>query len=166
MRQRLGLATAMLGDPPVLVLDEPSNGLDPEGIVWLRGLLRHLAGQGRTVLVSSHVLSEVQQMVDDVVIINRGSLIQQAPLADLVRRGVRLVSPHAERLAPALAQAGLEVTVEPDGRTLHVYGGPAEQVGHLAFEAGCELHALTEAAEGLEQQFLSLTGARTEGAPA
>jgi len=116
MRQRLALAAAMLGDPAVLLLDEPANGLDPEGIRWLRGFLRHLAGEGRTVLVSSHMLSEVRQTVDDVVIIARGRLIRQAPLEDLEGAPATLVrTPTPGPLARALTTAGMAVEGGPAG---------------------------------------------------
>jgi ABC-2 type transport system ATP-binding protein len=114
MRQRLALAAVLLGDPAVLLLDEPANGLDPEGMAWLRGLLRLLAGQGRTVLISSHVLSEVQQTVDDVVIINAGRLVRQASLADLEGPAATLVrTPVPQRLVARLAEAGFTSSVEP-----------------------------------------------------
>jgi ABC-2 type transport system ATP-binding protein len=157
MRQRLALAAALLGDPGVLLLDEPANGLDPEGIAWLRGFLRHLAGQGRTVLVSSHVLSEVQQTVDEVVIIARGRLVAQAGLADLEGApSVVVRSPDHDRLRTALAEAGLAAT--PDGEAvLRVAGSTPAQVGALAHAAGVELHELRSAASDLESIFLELT---------
>ena len=114
MRQRLGLATALLGDPQVLILDEPANGLDPEGVHWLRGLLRQLADQGRTVLVSSHVLAEVAQTVDQVVIIARGRLVTQSTLAALTARTdqlVRVRTPQAETLRSLLAAQGIQATL-------------------------------------------------------
>jgi ABC-2 type transport system ATP-binding protein len=159
MRQRLALAGALVGDPRVLVLDEPANGLDPEGIRWLRGFLRRLAGEGRTVLVSSHVLSEVQQTVDDVVIIARGRLVQSSSLAELAsasERRVRAVSPEPSRLHAALAGAGLDARVQ-DGAVL-VDGATTSDVGHAAFAAGVELHELRTQDEGLEQTFLRLVG--------
>src|SRR3954464_12633759 len=110
MRQRLGLAATLLGDPEVLILDEPANGLDPQGIRWLRDFLRATAAEGRTVLVSSHVLSEVQQTVDDVVVIHRGRLVRSGPIADLVAaEGVRVRSPRAAELAAALRELGADV---------------------------------------------------------
>jgi ABC-2 type transport system ATP-binding protein len=163
MRQRLMLAGALLGDPQVLVLDEPANGLDPEGIAWLRGFLRHLAGLGRTVLVSSHVLAEVEQTVDDVVILARGRLVRACPLAQLVAdRGGRVVvrSPEVDRLAAALAGVeGPAVTSVsrsgPDG--LVVEGVGASVVGRTALHAGVELHELREEQTDLEAVFLALT---------
>ncbi len=157
MRQRLALAQALLGDPPVLVLDEPANGLDPAGIAWLRGFLRALAAEGRTVLVSSHVLSEVQQTVDDVVVVSRGRLVRQGRLADLTTgSGAVLVrTPTPDRLREALA--GVEPEPLPDG-ALRVPGCTAEEVGHAAFVAGVELHELTPEAGDLERLFLEMTG--------
>ena len=163
MRQRLGLAAALLGDPPVLVLDEPANGLDPEGIRWLRSFLRGLAREGRTVLISSHVLSEVQQTVDDVVVIAHGRLVQASSLAELARSAasrVRVAGPESERLLAVLAAAGM-TCAERDG-AVEVSGATAAQVGHLAFAAGLELHELRTQEEDLEQTFLRLL---REGAP-
>ncbi len=171
MRQRLGLATTLLGDPRVLVLDEPANGLDPEGIAWLRAFLRHLAGEGRTVLVSSHVLSEVQQTVDDVVIVARGRLVHASSLADLARlarRTVRVASPDAaglRRLAERLPAASL---TEAGPGAVVVEGADAAAVGAAAFAAGLELHELSTRDVGLEDLFLQLTGDRAldgTGAP-
>jgi ABC-2 type transport system ATP-binding protein len=171
MRQRLALAAALLGDPPVLLLDEPANGLDPEGIAWLRGFLRYLAAQGRTILVSSHVLSEVQQTVDDVVIIARGQLVRQAPLTTLEgERSTVVSSPTPEPLRAALAAAGL--AVDPQGGQsggqpggpggLRVRGATPAQVGAIAFRAGVELHELRQEDSDLEAVFLALTTA-TDG---
>jgi ABC-2 type transport system ATP-binding protein len=172
MRQRLALAGALLGDPPVLVLDEPANGLDPEGIAWLRGLLRGLAEDGRTVLVSSHVLSEVQQLVDRVVIVNHGQLVRQGTLADLSGQHQQVVSvrtPSAEQLLVALGPAGQSngVRVERTGpQTLRVTGMPAAQVGELAFAAGVRLHELTPERSGLEAVFFALTATGRQAAAA
>jgi ABC-2 type transport system ATP-binding protein len=161
MRQRLQLAATMLGDPGVLILDEPANGLDPEGIAWLRGFLQHHAAQGRTVLVSSHVQSEVAQTVEDVVIIARGRLVRACPLDELGgERGAAVVvrTPGPEALQAALASGPEDVAVstEPDG-ALRVTGAAARYVGHVAFAAGVELHELREASTELEDVFLSLT---------
>ena len=159
MRQRLGLAAALLGDPEVLVLDEPANGLDPQGIRWLRDFLRALAAEGRTILVSSHVLSEVAQTVDDVVIIHRGSLVQQAAMAEVeaMAAGATSVrSPDAERLAHLLGEASLEAQVVGDGR-LAVNAAP-ERVGEIAAAHGVVLHELTVERASLEEVFLELTG--------
>ena len=158
MKQRLSLAGALLGDPQVLVLDEPANGLDPQGIRWLRDLLRSLASQGRTVLVSSHVLTEMAQLADDVVIIAKGRLITQAPMAAVIAggaRGTRVRSPQRDRLAAALAQAGAATTpVDQDGLTTDA---PPERVGELAAAEGIVLHELVTAVESLEDVFLELT---------
>jgi ABC-2 type transport system ATP-binding protein len=156
MRQRLALAQALLGDPPVLILDEPANGLDPAGIAWLRGFLRALAAEGRTILVSSHVLSEVKQTVDDVVVITRGRLVRQGALADLDSgpSAVLVRTPSVELLRGCLP--GDHVEALPDGR-LRVRGRTPQEVGHLAFTAGVELHELSPEASDLEQVFLALT---------
>ncbi|MBX9245454.1 ABC transporter ATP-binding protein [Actinotalea ferrariae] len=174
MRQRLGLATTLLGDPRVLVLDEPANGLDPEGIAWLRAFLRHLAAEGRTVLVSSHVLSEVQQTVDDVVIIARGRLVHASSLAELARlarRTVRVASPDqdglrrlVERVAGGSTPGAAVSLPEPGVAVLE--GVEAAAVGAAAFAAGVELHELASRDVGLEDLFLQLTGERAaSGAP-
>jgi ABC-2 type transport system ATP-binding protein len=156
MRQRLALAQALLGDPPVLLLDEPANGLDPAGIAWLRGFLRALAAEGRTVLISSHVLSEVEQTVDDVVVITRGRLVRQGALAEMDTgpSHVLVRTPAPEALRAALD--GVTVETLPTG-LLRVPGRSAEQVGHAAFAAGVELHELTPEPSDLERVFLDLT---------
>jgi ABC-2 type transport system ATP-binding protein len=159
MRQRLALAGALLGDPEVLVLDEPANGLDPQGIRWLRDLLRSLAGQGRTVLVSSHVLSEVAQTVDHVVIIHKGRLVRQATMAELgtMTAGLALVrSPDSDRLANLLEKAGIEAESIGDGALSVV--APLARVGELAAANGVILHELTAQRATLEEVFLELTG--------
>jgi ABC-2 type transport system ATP-binding protein len=169
MRQRLALATTLLGDPSVLLLDEPANGLDPEGIAWLRGFLRHLASQGRTVLVSSHVLSEVQQTVDDVVIIARGRLVHASDLAGLAAlagRRVRVVASDRAALDRLVAErwpaaAGPD-PARPEAVLLHEV--PPEQVGAAAFAAGLELHELSPQDVGLEDVFLRLTSDALGGA--
>jgi ABC-2 type transport system ATP-binding protein len=162
MRQRLALATALLGDPRVLVLDEPANGLDPEGIAWLRWLLRQLAKAGRTVLVSSHLLSEVQQLVDRVVIINRGRLVRQGTLgelADLHGQVVSVRTPQADQLLDALTgAAGNGVRIERTGPDrLRVTGMDATEVGRLAYTQRVELHQLVAEHSDLEQVFFALT---------
>jgi ABC-2 type transport system ATP-binding protein len=161
MRQRLALATALLGDPRVLVLDEPANGLDPEGIAWLRGLLRQLADQGHTVLVSSHVLSEVQQLVDHVVIISQGRLVRQGTLAELsdLQAGVSVHTPQADQLRVALERATVNgARIQQTGPdSLRVTGMAPAEVGHLACVEGLELHQLTPQRGDLEQVFFALT---------
>jgi ABC-2 type transport system ATP-binding protein len=158
MRQRLSLASALLGDPDVLVLDEPANGLDPEGIRWLRDLLRSLSAQGRTILISSHVLAEIAQTVDDVAIIQKGRLVAHGTLEELTARGagiVRVRTPTAERLRDLLTEAGLRTSIEEPDR-LAVEGMP-ERVGEIAAENGVVLHELRTDAT-LEKVFLELTG--------
>ncbi|HWS32015.1 MAG TPA: ABC transporter ATP-binding protein [Actinoplanes sp.] len=164
MKQRLGIAAAMLGDPRVLILDEPTNGLDPEGIRWMRDLLRALAAEGRTVLVSSHLLGEMQQLADDVVIIAAGRLVRQGPVAEVLgstagAARVRVRTPQAEQLAGALRNAGLEIAADPDG-ALRVFGAEPARVGHLAFAAGVELHELIGESADLERAFLELTAGK------
>jgi ABC-2 type transport system ATP-binding protein len=155
MRQRLGLAQALLGDPRVLLLDEPANGLDPAGIAWLRGFLRALAAEGRTVLISSHVLSEVQQTVDDVVVISRGRLVRQGSLAEIEGgpRSVTVRTPEPDKLREVLGERRVEA--REDGR-LRVLASSPEEVGHLAFVNGVELHELATEAGDLERIFLDL----------
>jgi len=159
MRQRLGLAAALLGDPPVLVLDEPANGLDPQGIRWLRSFLRELADQGRTVLVSSHVLPEVEQTADDVLVLAGGRLLRSGTLAELQSEGgggTTVRTPDGERLVELLTEAGLP------GRWLGPHEilvqAPPAAVGELAAAHGVVLHRLAETAGGLEDVFLALTG--------
>ena len=158
MRQRLALATALLGDPKVLILDEPANGLDPQGIRWLRDLLRRLASEGRTVLVSSHVLAEVAQLADDVVIVARGKFVTQSSVHDVVGRTatrVRVRSPQRDRLRDLLAAQGMKVDlVEADGLAVD---GPRERVGEIAAANGVVLHELVAEAATLEEAFLELT---------
>jgi ABC-2 type transport system ATP-binding protein len=159
MRQRLGLAATLLGDPKILVLDEPANGLDPAGIRWLRGLLRDAAGEGRTVLVSSHVLAEVAQTVDDVVVIHHGKIVEQGPVEKLTgaNKGAVIVrSPAADKLTEAVRAKGAQVRTYDDG-SLGVEGLEAAAVGDLAFEAGIPLHQLYQAQASLEDVFFQLT---------
>ncbi len=159
MRQRLHLAAALLGEPRILILDEPANGLDPQGMRWLRELLRGLADEGRTVLVSSHVLAEVAQTADDVVVIARGRLVDQGPVERLTGSGRHTVVVRAARvqeLAAALTAAGAQV--EPDdGGALRVTGLGAPIVGEVALRVGVPLHALYEERRSLEEVFLALT---------
>jgi ABC-2 type transport system ATP-binding protein len=159
MRQRLGLATALLGEPDLLVLDEPANGLDPEGVRWLRDFLRAFASQGRTVLVSSHVLAEVAQTVDQVVIISRGRLVVESSLEDLTARvggAVRVRSADSSRLAAALSREHLKST-QSDEQVLIVNGATTERVGEIAFAAGVPVHELLTEGSSLEEIFLELT---------
>lgn len=156
MRQRLGLAAAMLGDPAVLVLDEPTNGLDPQGIRWLRGYVRQLADEGRTVLVSSHALSEVEQTADHVLLIVQGRLVRSSSLAALRAEagvGCLVRTPEPERLSTVLAAVGHRVRVEDEDLAVDA---AAEQVGELAASHGIVLHRLTPTS-GLEDAFFHLT---------
>jgi ABC-2 type transport system ATP-binding protein len=158
MRQRLGLAAAMLGDPRVVVLDEPANGLDPDGIRWLRGLLRHLAAEGRTVLVSSHQLNEVQEVADRVVILDRGRLVRSGSIAELTAGTDSVVVRSPDLRALHVALTGQRIQVEqPDPSTLRIRGLTSEQIGHLAFTNGVELHELRTERFDLEDLFFSLT---------
>jgi ABC-2 type transport system ATP-binding protein len=159
MRQRLGLAAALLGDPEVLVLDEPANGLDPQGIRWLRDFLRSLASEGRTILISSHVLAEVAQTVDDVVIIHRGKLVRHVAIAEveaLAAGSTTVRSPDADRLLELLVSVGLDARSVGGGR-LEVMA-PPERVGEIAASGGVVLHELSVARATLEEVFLELTG--------
>lgn len=166
MRQRLALATALLGDPRILVLDEPANGLDPEGIRWLRELLRWFADEGGTVLISSHVLADVAQIADDCVIIDRGRLVAAGPLGDVGGAATPRViarSPHATRLAEALTGLGLSVHLTGDRVVVDDATGPT--VGEAAAAHGIVLHELQTEQPTLESVFLSLTsGSRQNGA--
>jgi len=159
MRQRLGLAAALLGDPELLVLDEPANGLDPEGVRWLRDFLRAFAAEGKTVLVSSHVLAEVAQTVDRVLIISRGRLVVESPLPELTARlggGVRVRSPQAEALRGLLGEAGIAATAVGPSELL-VQGAASERVGELAAANRIVLHELSSQGSSLEEVFLQLT---------
>jgi ABC-2 type transport system ATP-binding protein len=159
MRQRLGLAAALLGDPELLILDEPANGLDPEGVRWLRDFLRAFAANGRTVLISSHVLAEVAQTVDQVLIINRGRLVVESSLEQLTGRvggSVRVRTPDAAQLQQALSRAQLQTSTSND-QALLVHGATSEQVGEIAFAAGVPVHELLREGSSLEQIFLELT---------
>ncbi|BCJ60466.1 ABC transporter ATP-binding protein [Micromonospora endophytica] len=164
MKQRLGIAAAMLGDPRVLILDEPANGLDPEGIRWMRGFLKGLAAEGRTVLVSSHLLSEMQLLADDVVIIAAGQLVRQGPVDQVIgsmAQGVRVRvrTPQAEALTRALADGPGTVETDEQGILL-IAGVDAPTVGRAALAAGVELHELTTERPDLERVFLELTAGK------
>jgi len=166
MRQRLGLAAALLGEPELLILDEPANGLDPEGVRWLRDFLRAFAREGRTVFVSSHVLAEVAQTVDQVLIINRGRLVVESPLAELTARvggAVRVRTPKRAELAQALRTAGIEPTETADGALLVPASSP-ERIGDVAFAAGVPVHELASEGTSLEEVFLQLTSETEEAA--
>jgi ABC-2 type transport system ATP-binding protein len=159
MRQRIGLAAALLGDPELLILDEPANGLDPGGVRWLRDFLRAFAAGERTVLVSSHVLAEVAQTVDQVLIINRGTLVVESSLEALTSRAagaVRVRTPENARLEDALTRAGIRYSADAD-RTVLAYGTTGERVGDVAFVADVPLHELVVESSSLEEIFLGLT---------
>ncbi len=159
MRQRLGLAGALLADPELLVLDEPANGLDPEGVHWLREFLRAFAAEGKTVFVSSHVLAEVAQTVDQVVIINKGKLVTIAPLPELIARsasGVHVVAPEAARLRDLLEEHGYHAQLL-DTQELLVRGATSAEVGKIAGGEGLILYELAAQASSLEDVFLELT---------
>jgi ABC-2 type transport system ATP-binding protein len=160
MGQRLGIAAALLGDPGVLLFDEPVNGLDPDGIRWVRNLLRGLAAEGRTVFVSSHLMSEMALTAHEVVVIGRGRMIAQMPVEALTatssRGFVRVRSPQASALRVALESAGGTVTVDPDG-SLAVRGLTEVAIGDLAFAHHLPLHELAPQAASLEEAFMELT---------
>ena len=165
MGQRLGIASALLGDPHTLILDEPVNGLDPEGVRWVRQFVRHAASEGRTVLLSSHLMSEMAQTADHVIVMGRGRVLADAPLADLVRSWttttVRVRTPRPTDLAAAVAGPDVEiVSSAPD--LLEVVGLPAARIGDLAAERGIPLHELTPATGSLEDAYLALTGDAVE----
>lgn len=165
MLQRLGIATALLGDPPVLMFDEPVNGLDPEGIAWFRNLVKRLAAEGRTILISSHLMSEMQEIADRVLVIGRGRLIADAPIDDLVRQtggdAVRVVSPRAAEFVPILEAAGASVMPEQDGSLL-VTGIEIADIGALAARHGITLHELSPRRASLEEAFMAITRSSVE----
>ncbi|CAM5692494.1 ABC transporter ATP-binding protein [Streptomyces chartreusis] len=159
MRQRLGIAAALLGDPPVLVLDEPLNGLDPEGIVWIRSLMRRMAAEGRAVLMSSHLMSEMELTADHLIVIGRGKLIADTSMKDFIEahseREVHVRSPQAEKLR-AMLGATVQVRTESSD-TLVVTGLEAAEIGALASVSGVELHELAPRQVSLEKAFMDLT---------
>jgi ABC-2 type transport system ATP-binding protein len=161
MGQRLGIASALLGDPEVLILDEPANGLDPEGILWIRNLLKGLASEGRTVFLSSHLMSEIAQTADHLVVIGRGRLIADTSVDDVVAQaslgtGVRVRSPQADELRAALAGPGVTTQHAGPG-VLMVFGLTSEQIGEAAARGGLVLHELTPQQATLEEAFMALT---------
>jgi ABC-2 type transport system ATP-binding protein len=165
MGQRLGIAAALLGDPAILMFDEPVNGLDPEGILWIRTLMKALAAEGRTVFVSSHLMSEMENTADHLIVIGRGRLIADCTVAEFIARNssasVRVRTPQAAGLAPVLTAAG--ATVRDDGgEQLTVTGLPAGQIGDLAFDHGIRLHELAPALASLETAFMELTSSSVD----
>ncbi len=165
MGQRLGIAASLLGDPGVLLFDEPVNGLDPDGIRWVRNLLKGLARDGRTVFVSSHLMSEMAQTAEEVIIIGRGHLIEQTSIDSLLNRGpmqsVRVRSPELTRLSDALHELGATTTLEGDG-SLTVRGVDEVAIGDLAGARGIVLHELTPRTASLEEAFMELTESSVE----
>jgi ABC-2 type transport system ATP-binding protein len=160
MGQRLGIAAALLGDPATVILDEPVNGLDPEGVIWVRNLVKHLAGQGKTVFLSSHLMSEMAQTADHIIVLGRGHVIADATvdaiLAGATGGNVHVRTPSAGQLATLLAAPGVTVTTsQPD--VLEVSGLPSPRIGELAAGAGLVLHELTPIASSLEDAYLALT---------
>jgi ABC-2 type transport system ATP-binding protein len=166
MSQRLGIAAALLGDPPVLLFDEPVNGLDPEGIHWVRTLMRTLAGEGRIVFVSSHLLAEMANTADRLVVIGRGKLIASTTVSDFVSRSgadvIRVRSPQLDTLRQVLADAGIETHLDADGSALTVRGAAIEVVGDLAARNAVTLHELSAQRASLEQAYLKLTDEAVE----
>ncbi|MDX2595231.1 MULTISPECIES: ABC transporter ATP-binding protein [Streptomyces] len=165
MGQRLGIAAALLGDPRILMFDEPVNGLDPEGIHWIRNLMKSLAAQGRTVFVSSHLMSEMALTADHLVVIGQGRLLADTSMADFIRQNsrsyVRIRSPQRERLLDVLREDGITV-VETGGGALEVEGGKAERIGELAARSGIVLHELSPRQASLEEAFMRLTAESVE----
>ena len=160
MGQRLGIAAALLGDPHTLILDEPVNGLDPEGVKWIRTMVRQLAGEGRTVFISSHLMSEMSLTADQLLVIGRGRIIAAGPIGDVIgattRDAVRVVTPRAGELAELVGARGATVTRGPDGE-LRVSDMTSAQIGDLAAAHGLPLHELTPLSASLEDAYLSLT---------
>jgi ABC-2 type transport system ATP-binding protein len=169
MGQRLGIAAALLGDPATLILDEPVNGLDPEGVLWIRTLLKRLAAEGRTVLVSSHLMSEMALTAERLVIIGRGRLLADTTVTEFVRRSgtitVKVVTPDAPARVRHLTAPGVTVTGDTPG-TLHVHGTDAEHIGRTAAAHGIPLFELTPTGASLEEAFMALTHDSVEYAPA
>jgi ABC-2 type transport system ATP-binding protein len=166
MGQRLGIASALLGDPDVVILDEPSNGLDPEGILWIRTLLKDLADQGRTVFLSSHLMSEMAMTAEQVVVIGRGRLIADTSVADIVAQAsgdsaVRVRTPDDLALRDALLGPEVKI-VSPRAGELEVHGLRSEQIGEIAAREGLVLHELTPLKASLEEAYMSLTGESVE----
>lgn len=165
MGQRLGIAAALLGDPQTLILDEPVNGLDPEGVLWVRTLVRHLASEGRTVLLSSHLMSEMALTADHIIVFGRGRVIADTPINEFVGQGraatVRVSSPRADDLARLFQSPDVSVT-RVDAVTLDVAGVTAESIGELAASAGIALHGIHTVTGSLEEAYLKLTADEVE----
>ena len=164
MKQRLGIAAALLGDPPVLVLDEPVNGLDPDGVRWIRELVRHLAGEGRTVLISSHLMSEMELTADRLVIIGRGKLIADTSVSELAQRfeqGIQVRSPRVAELSPALRAAGGRLSGETSDGVV-VAGLDVTRIADLAADRQIPLHEVSPIRTSLEDAYMSLTAGSIE----
>jgi ABC-2 type transport system ATP-binding protein len=165
MAQRLGIAAALLGDPSVLLLDEPVNGLDPEGVVWIRNLLKGLAAEGRTVFVSSHLMSEMALTADHLIVIARGRLLADTTVRDFIeansRSYVRIRTPEPERMRDTLASAGIRVKQAPDG-ALEAYETEAARIGELAAANNLTVHEVSAQSASLEEAFMRLTGDAAE----
>jgi ABC-2 type transport system ATP-binding protein len=165
MSQRLGIAGTLLGDPKVLMFDEPVNGLDPEGILWIRNLMKALASEGRTVFVSSHLMSEMENTADHLIVIGRGKLIADCSMAEFIARSsgaaVRVRTPSPDQLVLALAAEGATASTQPDG-TLVVQGLTSDRIGDIAFDKSIRLHELTMVRASLEEAFMELTADSVE----
>jgi ABC-2 type transport system ATP-binding protein len=166
MSQRLGIAATLLGDPRVLMFDEPVNGLDPEGILWIRNLMRALAAEGRTVFVSSHLMSEMESTADHLIVIGRGKLIADCSMSQFIARSsgasVRVRTPSADQLVRAVTAKGATAGIDDDGGAIEVRGMTAEQIGDIAFEQGIRLHELAVVHASLEEAFMELTASSVE----
>lgn len=165
MGQRLGIAAAMLGDPATLILDEPVNGLDPEGVLWVRQFVRHLASEGRTIFLSSHLMSEMALTADHLIVLGRGEIIADAPVADIIAGGTRqrvlVRSPHASQLADLLAAPEIAV-IRSEAGVLEVTGVAASGIGDLAAQHGLAIHELTPLSASLEEAYMALTADAVE----
>jgi ABC-2 type transport system ATP-binding protein len=165
MSQRLGIAATMLGDPKVVMFDEPVNGLDPEGILWIRNLMRALAAEGRTVFVSSHMMAEMENTADHLIVIGRGKLIADCSMSEFIAgssgAAVRVRTPMPDDLIKAVTAGGAITTTDGDG-AIEVHGMTAEAVGDIAFEQGIRLHELTVVRASLEEAFMELTAGSVE----
>jgi ABC-2 type transport system ATP-binding protein len=165
MSQRLGIAATMLGDPKVVMFDEPVNGLDPEGILWIRNFMKALAAEGRTVFVSSHLMSEMENTADHLIVVGKGALIANCSMSEFIAgssgSSVRVQTPSPDSLVLAIAAEGGSATTQKDG-TLLVQGMAARQIGDIAFEKGIRLHELTTVRASLEEAFMELTASSVE----
>ena len=165
MSQRLGIAATLLGDPRIVMFDEPVNGLDPEGILWIRNLMKALAAEGRTVFVSSHLMSEMENTADHLIVVGKGALIADCSMSEFIARSsgsaVRVRTPSPDALVLAIAAEGGEAATEKDG-TLLVQGMPAQQIGDIAFDKGIRLHELATVRASLEEAFMQLTADSVE----